>query len=143
MFHNNIVKISEQLIKRNFLKICLKLPTLHISAWFASIFTMGKGKIFDFLKTNVLNETFLCIGSYKMYDKCVALNHDNSLQIYFFCVNSQTKKDDFLKAVESTVVPKYLTSVQKYWVPDTSAEVSDTSADILSGKLMIPSMIKL
>ena len=32
-----------------------------------------------------------------------ALNHDKSLQIYFFCVKRQAK-NDFLKDVESTVV---------------------------------------
>ena len=32
-----------------------------------------------------------------------ALNHDKSLQIYFFCVKCQAK-NDFLKNVESTVV---------------------------------------
>ena len=32
-----------------------------------------------------------------------ALNHDKKLQIYFFCVKRQAK-NDFLKAVESTVV---------------------------------------
>ena len=41
-----------------------------------------------------------------------ALNHDKSLQIYFFCVKRQakkkkkkkkTKKNDFLKGVENTV----------------------------------------
>ena len=31
-----------------------------------------------------------------------ALNHDKSLQIYFFCIKRQAKKD-FLKDVESTV----------------------------------------
>ena len=31
-----------------------------------------------------------------------ALNHDKSLQIYFFCVKRQAK-NDFLKDVESTV----------------------------------------
>ena len=31
-----------------------------------------------------------------------ALNHDTSLQIYFFCVKRQSK-NDFLKDVESTV----------------------------------------
>ena len=31
-----------------------------------------------------------------------ALNHDKSLQIYFFCVKCQVK-NDFLKPVESTV----------------------------------------
>ena len=32
-----------------------------------------------------------------------ALNHDKSLQMYFFCVKRQTK-NDFLKDVESTVM---------------------------------------
>ena len=31
-----------------------------------------------------------------------ALNHDKSLQIYFFCVKHQAK-NDFLKYVESTM----------------------------------------
>ena len=31
-----------------------------------------------------------------------ALNHDKSLQIYFFCVKRQAK-NDFLKDIESTV----------------------------------------
>ena len=33
-----------------------------------------------------------------------ALNHDKSLQIHFICVKRQAK-NDFLKDVESTVVP--------------------------------------
>ena len=46
-----------------------------------------------------------------------ALNHDKSLQIYFFCVKRQAK-NDFLKDVESTVVPwvfsqLFVTLVQK------------------------------
>ena len=41
---------------------------------------------------------FFGIGS---YDKCFALNHDKSLQIYFFCVKHQAK-NDFLEDVEST-----------------------------------------
>ena len=39
-----------------------------------------------------------------------ALNHDKSLQIYFFCVKCQAK-NDFLKDVESTVV-KYVVDTQ-------------------------------
>ena len=35
-----------------------------------------------------------------------ALNHDKSLQIYFFCIKRQAK-NDFLKDVESTVGHKF------------------------------------
>ena len=53
MFHNNIVKISEKLNKRNLLKICLQvtyptdfLQNLH------SFLLLEKAKLFDFFKSN-------------------------------------------------------------------------------------------
>ena len=52
MFHNNTVKISEKLKKRNLLKICLQVTYLKTSAQFASFLLWEKVKIFDFLKTN-------------------------------------------------------------------------------------------
>ena len=59
MFHNNIVKISENLTSGTGWKSGSKLPTLQISAWFCFIFTVGeKVKIFDFLQTNDCNEIF-------------------------------------------------------------------------------------
>ena len=58
-----------------------------------------KAKILDFLKTNVLNKTFC---AYVVTTTAFALNHDKSLQIYFFCVKHQAK-NNFLKDVESTV----------------------------------------
>ena len=42
MFHNNSMKIAENLNKPNFLKSASKLPTLQISAYFAFIFHFGK-----------------------------------------------------------------------------------------------------
>ena len=56
-------------------------------------------KIFDFLKimTRIIVVT----------TNGFALNHDKSLQNYFFYVKSQVK-NDFLKDVESTVVCGYL-----------------------------------
>ena len=44
-----------------------------------------------------------------------ALNHDKSLQIYFFCVKRQAK-NDFLKDVESTVnVYANVTEIIQAW----------------------------
>ena len=42
-----------------------------------------------------------------------ALNHDNSLQSYFFCVAHQAKKD-FLKDAEGTVAQKVGLGYPKY-----------------------------
>ena len=54
MFHNNFVKISEKMNSGTCWKSAPKLPTLHISAYFAFIFTMEKSENiwFFFLKTN-------------------------------------------------------------------------------------------
>ena len=56
-------------------------------------------KIFDFLKAIDWNKTFC---AKVVMTNGFALNHDKSLQIYFFCVKLQAK-NDFLKDVESTV----------------------------------------
>ena len=53
-------------------------------------------KIFGVLKTVTRIKTFFFIH------RCFALNHDKSLQIYFFCVKRQAKID-FLKDVGSAV----------------------------------------
>ena len=59
MFHNNDVKFSEQLIKQNLLKICLQVTYPTDFYKICTYFYYGKNeKIFDFLKTFVLNKTF-------------------------------------------------------------------------------------
>ena len=77
-----------------------KLPTLHISAWFGFVFTMGKTENILFFKNQWLEWNFSYIGS---YGKWFCINHDKILQTYFFCVKRQAK-NDFLKDVESTVM---------------------------------------
>ena len=66
---------------------------------FASFLLWEKVKIFDFLKTNDCNESF---HTQEVTTNGFALDHDKSLQVYFFCVKCQAK-NDFLKDVESTV----------------------------------------
>ena len=69
-----------------------------------------KVKIFV-LKHSVLNKAF-CAYMYVVTTNVFALNLDKSLQIYFFCVKRQAKKNDFLKDAESTVsfgIPYLLT----------------------------------
>ena len=81
MFHNNIVRLSEEKKMNNgkLLKICLQVTYLQISAYmqFAFFFTiwMEKKKT---KKKKKNNDNFLCVGS---YDKQNHLNHDKSLQI--------------------------------------------------------------
>ena len=62
-----------------------------------------KVKIFDFLKAIDWNKTFC---AKLVTTNGFALNQDKSLQIYFFCVKRQAKRD-FLKDVENTVVLFY------------------------------------
>ena len=50
---------------------------------FASFLLWEKVKIFDFLKTNDCNEMF---HTYEVTTNGFALDHDKSLQVYFFCV---------------------------------------------------------
>ena len=47
-------------------------------------------KIFDLLKTNDSNKTFC---AWVVTTNGFALNHNKSLQIYFFCVKRQAKND--------------------------------------------------
>ena len=61
MFHNNTVKISEILNKRNLLKSASKLPFLSIFVYFAAIFAMGIKNIM--VKTNDLNLKWFCSKS--------------------------------------------------------------------------------
>ena len=49
MFHNNIVKISEELNKLNLLKICLQVT--YPTDFCIICIHFYYGKIFDFLKT--------------------------------------------------------------------------------------------
>ena len=86
------MKISENLNKWNLLKTCLKFTTLPVSAYLAAIFTMGKKKIFDFLKA--------IARIFEHSTRPFALNHGKKIQLYFSCVKHQAKYD-FLKDVES------------------------------------------
>ena len=95
MFHNNIVKISEILNKRNLLKTSSRLPTLPIFAYFAAILTVRKMKIFDF-KTNEQNQTF-CV--YIDTTNGFTLYHNKSLQINVFFVK-RPAKTTFCKMLE-------------------------------------------
>ena len=53
MFHNNIVKFSEKMNKRNLLKICLQFTNPTDFCIICIHFYYGKKvKVFDFLKTN-------------------------------------------------------------------------------------------
>ena len=60
MLQNNIVKISENLNKRNLLKMCLQVtyPNRFLHN-LLSFLLWEKVKIFDFLKTNDKNKTFV------------------------------------------------------------------------------------
>ena len=98
MFHNNIVKISEKLNKRNLVKICLKVTYPTDSCISCLHFYCGrKLKCLMFQKSMTRIKAFL----HSMANG-FALNHDKSLQIYLFCVKHQAK-NNFLKDVESTV----------------------------------------
>ena len=101
MFHNYIVKISE---KNEQSELVENLPPSYLPYRFLhnlhSFLLWEKVKIFDFLKTNDYNKTFCALVA---TTNCFALNHDKSLQIYFFCVKRQAR-NDFLKDIESTVV---------------------------------------
>ena len=78
MFHNNIVKMSEKLNKRKLLKICLQV-TYPTDFYIICIhFYYGKSENTWFFKNSVTR--------IKLFLHGFALNHDKSLQIYFFCI---------------------------------------------------------
>ena len=102
MFHNNIVKISEKIeqveLVENLAPNYLPCRFLHD---FASFVLWGKSeKYLIFLKSMTRIKLFCTLV---ITTNGFALNHDKSLQIYFFFVKRQTK-NYFLKDVESTVV---------------------------------------
>ena len=67
---------------------------------FHSFLLWEKVKILDFLKTTDYNKNFC---AQVVTTNGFALNHDKSLQIYYFCLKRRAK-NDFLKDVESTLV---------------------------------------
>ena len=93
----NFRKIEQAELVENLPPSYLPFEFLHN---FHSFLLWEKVKILDVLKTIDYNKTFC---TQVVTTNSFALNHDKSLQIYFFCLKRQAK-NDFLKDVESIVV---------------------------------------